>query len=257
MLFGNKKKSAKYIVDVHCHIMPRIADGSRNMPETIKMLKIAESEGITHMIATPHFKSGHHNATPQKISELINAVNDAASTLRINMNLYQGNEILYFEDMCSYIDSGKISRMNGTNHILVEFMPSDPYQYIRNSIDEIIGEGYYPIIAHIERYACMVADIDNIREIKHMGAQIQVNASSITGSIGKDIKKFVHRLLKEELVDYVGTDAHRCEHSRIPKMKECTQLLYKKYDEAYVDSILYGNAFDRLLTDTNTLKENR
>ena len=237
MLFGNKKKSAKYIVDVHCHIMPRIDDGSRNMTETIKMLKIAESEGITHMIATPHFKSGHHNATPQKISELINAVNDAASTLRINMNLYQGNEILYFEDMCSYIDSGKISRMNGTNHILVEFMPSDPYQYIRNSIDEIIGEGYYPIIAHIERYACMVA--------------------SITGSMGKDIKKFVHRLLKEELVDYVGTDAHRCEHSRIPKMKECTQLLYKKYDEAYVDSILYGNAFDRLLTDTNMLKENR
>ena len=103
----------------------------------------------------------------------------------------------------------------------------------------------------------MVADIDNIREIKHMGAQIQVNASSITGSMGKDIKKFVHRLLKEEIVDYVGTDAHRCEHSRIPKMKECTQLLYKKYDEAYVDSILYGNAFDRLLTDTNTLKENR
>ena len=37
MLFGNKKKSAKYIVDVHCHIMPRIDDGSRNMTETIKI----------------------------------------------------------------------------------------------------------------------------------------------------------------------------------------------------------------------------
>ena len=40
MLFGNKKKSAKYIVDVHCHIMPRIDDGSRNMTETIKMLRL-------------------------------------------------------------------------------------------------------------------------------------------------------------------------------------------------------------------------
>lgn len=257
MLFGNKKKNAKYIVDVHCHIMPRIDDGSRNMTETIKMLKIAEAEGITHIIATPHFKSGHHNANPQKVSELINAVNDAAATLRINMNLYQGNEILYFEDMCSYIDTGKISRMNGTNHILVEFMPSDPYQYIRNSIDEIIGEGYHPIIAHIERYGCMVDDIENVREIKHMGAQIQVNASSVTGRMGKDIKKFVHRLLKEEIVDYVGTDAHRCERSRVPKMKECAHMLYKKYNEEYVDSILYGNAFDRLLGDTNTLKENR
>ena len=247
MLFGNKKKSAKYIVDVHCHIMPRIDDGSRNMTETIKMLKIAESEGITHMIATPHFKSGHHNATPQKISELINAVNDAASTLRINMNLYQGNEILYFEDMCSYIDSGKISRMNGTNHILVEFMPSDPYQYIRNSLDEIMSEGYQPIIAHVERYGCMVDDIENVREIKNMGVEIQVNASSILGDIGKDIKKFLQKLLSEQIVDYVGTDSHRCEGSRTPKIQECADMLYKKYNEQYVDDILYGNAMDRLL----------
>ena len=161
MLFGNNKKNAEYIVDVHCHIMPGIDDGSRDITETLEMLKIAQSEGITHMIATPHFKSGHHNAAPQKISELINAVNDAASTLRINMNLYQGNEILYFEDMCSYIDSGKISRMNGTNHVLIEFMPSDPYQYIRNSLDEIMSEGYQPVIAHVERYGCMV-DIPQI-----------------------------------------------------------------------------------------------
>lgn len=257
MLFGNNKKNAEYIVDVHCHIMPGIDDGSRDITETLEMLKIAQSEGITHMIATPHFKSGHRNASPQKVKELIQSVGKEAAAQGTDIKLYQGNEILFHDEMCEELDNGRISRINGTDYVLVEFMPSDPYQYIRNSIDEIIGEGYYPIIAHIERYACMVADIDNIREIKHMGAQIQVNASSITGSMGKDIKKFVHRLLKEELVDYVGTDAHRCEHSRIPKMKECTQLLYKKYDEAYVDSILYGNAFDRLLTDTNTLKENR
>lgn len=56
----------------------------------------------------------------------------------------------------------------------------------------------------------------------------------------KEIKKFVHKLLKEQLVDYVGTDAHRCDGSRTPMMKECSRMLYKKYDEGYVDSILYG-----------------
>ena len=55
MLFGNNKKNAEYIVDVHCHIMPGIDDGSRDITETLEMLKIAQSEGITHMIATPHF----------------------------------------------------------------------------------------------------------------------------------------------------------------------------------------------------------
>ena len=79
MLFGNNKKNAEYIVDVHCHIMPGIDDGSRDITETLEMLKIAQSEGITHMIATPHFKSGHRNASPQKVKELIQSVGKEAA----------------------------------------------------------------------------------------------------------------------------------------------------------------------------------
>ena len=102
---------------------------------------------------------------------------------------------------------------------------------------------------------------DYLKIILELGGDTtKVNNKQIVSSLdvsAASVSEMISKLLKEELVDYVGTDAHRCEHSRIPKMKECTQLLYKKYDEAYVDSILYGNAFDRLLTDTNTLKENR
>lgn len=247
MLFGNKKKKAECIVDVHCHIMPGIDDGSRSMEETLKMLEIAQSEGITHMIATPHFKSGHHNASPEKVNGLIDDVQTAADVHGIDIELFQGNEILYHDELCEEVDEGKISRMNDTDYVLVEFMPSDQYQYIRNSLDEVISEGYQPIIAHVERYSCMVNDIENVREIKRMGVEIQVNASSIMGGIGKDVKKFLHKLLKEQIVDYIGTDAHRCEGSRTPQMAECADYLYKKYDEQYVDEILYLNAMDRLL----------
>ena len=86
-----------------------------------------------------------------------------------------------------------------------------------------------------------------MREIKNMGVEIQVNASGILGDIGKDVKKFLHKLLSEQIIDYVGTDAHRCEGSRTPKIRECADILYKKYEEQYVDDILYGNAMDRLL----------
>ena len=207
MLFGNKKKKAECIVDVHCHIMPGIDDGSRSMEETLKMLEIAQSEGITHMIATPHFKSGHHNASPEKVNGLIDDVQTAADVHGIDIELFQGNEILYHDELCEEVDEGKISRMNDTDYVLVE----------------------------------------NVREIKRMGVEIQVNASSIMGGIGKDVKKFLHKLLKEQIVDYIGTDAHRCEGSRTPQMAECADYLYKKYDEQYVDEILYLNAMDRLL----------
>ena len=133
MLFGKKKKTADYIVDVHCHILPEIDDGSRDMSETLKMLEIAHDEGITHMIATPHFKGGHHNASPEKVSALINEVQEAADGCKLGIKLYQGNEILFHDELCEGVDSGRISRMNDTDYVLVEFMPSDPYQYIRNS----------------------------------------------------------------------------------------------------------------------------
>ena len=50
MIFSRKAKQAEYIVDVHCHILPGIDDGSRSMEETLKMLRIAADEGITHVI---------------------------------------------------------------------------------------------------------------------------------------------------------------------------------------------------------------
>ena len=55
MLFGKKKKAADYIVDVHCHILPGIDDGSRDMSETLKMLEIAHNEGITHIYCDTTF----------------------------------------------------------------------------------------------------------------------------------------------------------------------------------------------------------
>ncbi|MDY4743360.1 MAG: CpsB/CapC family capsule biosynthesis tyrosine phosphatase, partial [Lachnospira sp.] len=115
MLFGNKKRKAEYIVDVHCHIMPGVDDGARDMGETLKMLEIAESEGITHMIVTPHYKSGYHNASAEKVKTLMEDVMAAAKECGINMELFQGNEILYHDEMYQGIEEGRISRMNGTD----------------------------------------------------------------------------------------------------------------------------------------------
>ena len=66
MLFKKKNKSVGCVVDVHSHILPDIDDGSRNLDETLKMLEISHNEGITHIIATPHFKDRHNNANQMK-----------------------------------------------------------------------------------------------------------------------------------------------------------------------------------------------
>ena len=51
-------------VDFHSHILPSIDDGSRSVEESIGMLRAMAKQGITHVVATPHFYPQHD--TPER-----------------------------------------------------------------------------------------------------------------------------------------------------------------------------------------------
>ena len=43
------------MIDIHAHILPSIDDGARNASETFDMIREAEKNGITEIIATSHY----------------------------------------------------------------------------------------------------------------------------------------------------------------------------------------------------------
>ena len=233
-------------VDVHIHILPCMDDGAQNMETTLEMLRIAQSEGITHMIVTPHYRSGRYRADAERLRENLHKVKKLIKENSIFIKLYSGNEIYYRSELEDKLQNGELCTMNNTEYLLVEFSPMESFSYIRNAMDELFGMGYIPILAHVERYQCMVKNIDNVKEMKNMGCNVQVNASSVTGKNGFACKRFVHKILKQGLVDYIGTDAHNTSE-RKPAMRKCAKLLYKKYDDFYVDALLFGNAMERLI----------
>lgn len=239
MVLGRQK--GRGMVDMHCHILPEVDDGSRNMEETMIMLKMAAASGIEAMIVTPHYKKGRHNADPDTVIECMDMVREAARRRNINIPLYPGNELFYFSGAEEALERGEILTLNHTDRILIEFSPCETFFYIRNALEGLRGIGCVPVIAHVERYECLLKDHTRMEELKQMDTEIQINASSIAGAAGYGIKKFVHRLLKEQMVDYVGTDAHDAK-KRTPEAKKVIGQLYKKYDAGYVDAILYENA---------------
>ncbi len=232
---------AKYVIDMHNHILPGVDDGSQSMETTLKMIQIATEEGITHMLATPHFKKGHHNASPATVRKLVADVQALADENDLNLTILGGNEVMYFSDMEEVFEAGQLNTMNGSNYLLIEFYPDDDYARIRRGVETVQSLGLHPVLAHVERFLPLRKDPRLIEEIKGRGALIQVNASSIDGSQGFGTKQFCKKLLKQGLVDFVGTDAHHYE-SRAPRMMKCVEYLYNKYDEKYVDAILYKNA---------------
>ena len=229
------------IVDIHSHILPALDDGSRDLQETLAMLPTAEQAGITDIIATPHYKAGRHNAGPDTIRRRLEEVQEAARREGISVRLYAGNEIHYFSDLEEALEEGKVCTMNHSRYVLIEFSPSDPFRTIRNAMDMVMGIGFWPILAHAERYGCMLEDWRNAEYLKSMGAEIQINASSVAGQTGRQAKKLVRLLLDQRLVDYISTDAHDS-RKRTPDIQKCRKILYRKYDVSYVNEILCDNA---------------
>lgn len=233
--------SKKYLIDMHCHILPAIDDGAQSVRSSLKMLKIAADEGITHMVATPHYKKDRHSASPETVERLVEEVQDLCDENHLPIRIFPGNEVMYFGDLAETYDENRMLTMNKSEYLLIEYYPDDDFERIRRGIETVQSMGLHPILAHVERYMELRKDMDRIYELSNRGVLMQVNASSITGDQGFSTKQFVKKLLKEQIVDFVGTDAHHYE-SRAPRMSKCAEYLYKKYDEKYVDKILYVNS---------------
>ncbi len=243
-----QNKNTEIMIDIHSHILPGIDDGAADMEETLQMLAIAADEGITHMVATPHYKENRYQASPEEIKALLAKVQSAAEDAGIGIVLLAGNEVYYFSDIEEAVEEGKLLSMNGGSRMLVEFNPFADYRRIRNALDTVRGLGFHPIIAHVERYECMLKNMKNVEEVYDMGVELQVNAASVTGEAGFKAKMFVHKLLKKQLVHYIGTDTHEAK-KRAPKMKKCAGILRKKYGEEYANELLYENALQNILSE--------
>lgn len=229
-------------IDIHSHILPEMDDGSRSMEQSIHMLQIAVEEGIDTIYVTPHHMPGKGHHSKSDILQKMEQLQRAATEAGIHVKLKTGTEYYYRGEFLELLEQEQAVTMGDSECILVEFEPMAERTYIRNSIREILSTGYTPIIAHAERYATLMEkNFETLEEMKKMGALLQVNAASVIGDNGRQTRGHVKSMLKKELIDFIGTDAHS-DGRRAPYIAKCAEYLTKKYGKEYADALLYGNA---------------
>lgn len=227
-------------IDIHCHILPGVDDGSPDMETSLEMLRIAEKDGISHMILTPHHKPMHHNVSPGHNVSYRKALQEKAEQQGIKVKLFSGNEIYYSDETRDQLERGEICSLAGSDYVLVEFHPTNPYKAIHNAMYRVQSAGYIPIVAHVERYSDILSHPAYVEELVEMGCYIQVNASSVLGKYGLGVAHFTKKLLKQELVHFVATDAHDTKR-RSPKLSECRSYVERKYGGDYADKLFTVN----------------
>ena len=226
-------------IDIHSHIIPGVDDGAETIKESVKMLKIAAEENIGFICATPHFRAGFDAVESDKLKEKFESFKLMAEESVPDIQLFLGNELFYNEDVVESLQMEKCVTLNGGNYVLVEFHPSHGYSTIRKGVSRLLNSGVWPIIAHVERYDCLEKREDRIVELKHIGAYIQVNASSVSNQKLFGGKRWVRHLLKNDLVNFIATDTHNAV-SRPPKMLKAAEVL-GKYGDDHVRKILWEN----------------
>ena len=228
----------KGLYDIHCHILPGVDDGARNMEESLWMLNKEYQEGVRHVILTPHFRydmfEPHMNIVTRQFMQLRRAAMNIGDE---GMRLYLGCELHSSMDMVECLKKGRRLTLAGSRYVLVEFSNGDEKNYIEERVRSLLMNGFIPIIAHVERYKATRNDIGFLTELKDMGAHIQVNADTISGQDGFGAKTFARKVMKHGLLDFVGSDGHR-KTERIPEIGKCVAKMEKTMGSEYGKNML-------------------
>ena len=203
--------------DIHTHIIPYVDDGSPNLETSINMIKHEIDIGVTEIICTPHHIYSRYECTVEVIKERFNLLKEEVENLNLPIKLYLGQEICYShrEDIIAMLKRGELLTLNNTNRVLLEFSFTREPEDILDIIYNFNINGYEVIIAHVERYEWM--DYNKVLALRNEGALIQINSNSYLGLTTWSEKRFVKKLLKHNLVDFVASDTHSFRPSTLDK----------------------------------------
>ena len=119
------------------------------------------------------------------------------------------------------------------------FTASDASSVLR-SVEEIFNAGYFPIVAHVERYEFFWNNFRDLVRLSESGAVLQVNASSVLKRGLSGVARTTRRLLREGLVDVIASDAHDASY-RPPVLSEAYRAVCDAYGEKYAKILFAEN----------------
>ncbi len=206
------------MTDLHCHILPRMDDGSRNVATSIDLLEMLRDQGVHNVAFTSHF-------LPEEVAledflrwreeayqEILDGVPEE---LLSEFNFKLGAEVLYSEKLLS-MDLRPLC-ITDTDYLLFELPFFDKPEELDKVIAHIVSQGITPVFAHVERYAYAMADLTMVYDWVKSGFLMQTN--SVTLARRDEMSKFVLKLIEWDLVQIISSDTHNI-NKRPPHMDE-------------------------------------
>lgn len=230
------------MIDIHSHLLFGVDDGSRTLEESVHVIKKLSEVGYTDIILTPHYiNDSTYVSTREENLDVLKRLKVGLIRNNVNVNLYLGNEIYIDSEIANLLKNNIISSLNDTKYLLIELPMSGENEIYYDVFLDLINMGYKVILAHPERYISFQKDFNKIYELKELGVLLQSNVGSVLGDYGRGAKKTIKRLLKENLITFMGTDIHhnKEEYTFVLKAKK---KMGKYLTQKQINNIFENNA---------------
>ncbi|AMC94060.1 hypothetical protein AOC36_08680 [Erysipelothrix larvae] len=217
------------MIDIHTHILFGIDDGAKTLEDSLALIDMQLEQGVHTIVLTPHY-----NPLKQDLDAFIELRDKNCQILKQailethrDITILKGAEVLY---------SSKLFEMNledlvieNTDYILIEFSPRTLPSNLMNQISELIGMGYIPIIAHMERYPYFKDNLDLPIDLMKCGVLMQVNASSF---IDQSQSSFIHACMRHGWIHCIASDVHSID-KRPSNMIKAKQAIKEKHPKLW------------------------
>ncbi len=210
------------MIDLHCHILPGIDDGAQDVKEALAMAVLQRASNVDAMFLTPHFYP-EEKSLDTFLAEREEAWRSLSAALppQEHDRFRLGAEVRYCEQLLS-LDLRKVT-LGVSDYLLLE-LPGGRYPaYTVRLLEELLGQGLIPVLAHVERCAYFREEPGLLKRLVDLGALAQVSANAL---FDKRDRGFALSCLRHHLAQIVASDAH----GAIDR-KPCMELTLKLPEE--------------------------
>ena len=227
------------MVDFHNHVLPGMDDGSPSIEESLKMLNAWVDLGYSKVITTPHVIASMYPNTKEQILGQMYHLREVIEENNIPLELEASAEYQIDFEFLDKLESGEVIPFGQQNYLLLELPWQKPAYSIADILFKVSLAGYEPILTHPERYVYLSADFKKYEKLKDRGLLFQLNMNSLTGLYGRAVQKVAEKLIKNGMVEFVGSDAHH--HTHLKELKK----LYR--NQLFADLVYSGKLKNKSL----------
>jgi protein-tyrosine phosphatase len=225
------------MVDIHCHILPDVDDGSKSWEMTAEMCRVAVRDDITHIVATPHC-NGEFEYDRERYTAMLGRLHDAGNG-KLKFSLGCDFHFSY-DNIQDALAHPRRYTIGESQYLLVEFSDYGIPAGVHQNLLSLSSCGMVPIITHPERNSILLRKPEMVLEFAEQGCLVQVTANSFTGFWGGQAKNMAEWLLKCEAVHVVASDAHDFAR-RKPTLSEAHAQIAELAGKGTADALVSNN----------------